>query len=47
MAHPESRSDLSQAFNGASLSYDDLLAASDQRATALEFLGQGYEHVTD
>ena len=34
------------AFNGASISYRDLLGASDQRATTLEFLGQGYEHLT-
>ena len=31
-----------RAFNGASLSYDELLAAEDQRAVALAFFNRGY-----
>lgn len=33
-------------FNGASLPYRQLLAAGDQRATALTFLRQGFERLT-
>jgi hypothetical protein len=32
-------------FNGASLSYQDLLASTDQRATAIEFLRRGHERL--
>jgi hypothetical protein len=34
------------AFNGASLSYQEILVANDQRATALGFLHAGYERLT-
>ncbi len=34
-------------FNGASLPYRDLLAAQDQRASALDFFRQGYERLND
>ncbi|MDR9451708.1 MAG: hypothetical protein RI637_10865 [Acidimicrobiia bacterium] len=36
-----------ETFNGASLSYRHLLAAGDQRATALAFLQQGFEGLTE
>lgn len=34
------------AFNGASLAYAELLAADDQYATALDFLGHGHRRLT-
>jgi len=34
-------------FNGASLPYEDLLAAQDQRRAALDFFRQGYERLND
>lgn len=34
------------AFNGASISYRELLSADDQRATALEFLHAGHERLS-
>jgi hypothetical protein len=46
---PISRSDLywnDTSFNGARLSYSDLLNASDQRTAALDFLDAGYERLT-
>ena len=33
-------------FNGASLSYQELLAANDQRAVALDFMRSGWERLT-
>ena len=33
-------------FNGASLSYQDLLAAGDQRETAMAFFRQGFDRLT-
>jgi hypothetical protein len=35
-----------ETFNGSSLSYPDLLAAEDQRATALAFLREGFTRLT-
>jgi hypothetical protein len=35
-----------ETFNGASLSYRDLLAADDQRATALAFVDDGFKRLT-
>jgi hypothetical protein len=35
-----------EAFNGASLSYQELLAADDQRETALAFIREGFELLT-
>lgn len=33
-------------FNGASLSYQELLAADDQRGVALDFIRSGWERLT-
>lgn len=35
-----------RSFNGASLSYDELLDSEDQIETALDFLARGYERLT-